>query len=427
MINNLNPYKLKNKYIALEQDENAELGKFAKLYSLLFVLAMFSGSTFLSEYVMQLLSIMVIISVLIVKQIGIKKECYYIGINNKIIVFMILFDLFLCYQLLNTFSFNVTFVFVLRFMIYTLMLVFVMKPNVLLYIIKLCKTYAFIAAITIIFTSLINGERSGGIVGSYQYAGILMSASAGFYIVDYYKRNGTSNILGLLIIIIALFISGKRALSIFTFAAYFVISFLYKGKNKIIKFSFLNIILFCSVILSSFFIPQVRTLIDRFIYYSGDKTYNGRTYYWNVAMDIWNNNKLDGIGMGTYSLYFDKFYHRTGNLEAYDAHNIYIQMLADGGLIGASLIVMILMISLIRTLKVVRYIRLTDNRNEIQLIYYSLYLQLWFIVYGLSGNPLYGASQFFIYIAGVSIFLSVSKKMNYKARKMKLFNIVWGS
>ncbi|MDU6983198.1 MAG: O-antigen ligase family protein [Terrisporobacter othiniensis] len=422
----VNSYKTKDNYLELEKKEDIQIGKFVKLYTLLFVMVMFSGSTFMSEYVMQISVIMTAISIFIVIQKGIKKDCYYMGINNRITRIIILFDLFLCFQLLHTFSFKVTFVFVLRFIVYTFMLVFVMKPNVLRYIIKICKAYSFIAAISIIITSLINGERSGGILGSFQYAGILMAVCAGFYIVDYYTEKGLYNVAGLAFTVIALFISGKRSLSIFTFGAYFVISFLYKGKSKLVKFSVMNIILVSMLSLAFCFIPQVRTLIDRFIYYAGDTTYNGRTYYWDVAIDIWNNNKLLGIGMGNYSLYFDKFYHRTGNLEAYDAHNIYIQLLAETGLIGTCLIVLLLIISILRTYKVIKLIRVTKNKKEIQLMYYSLYIQLWFVVYGLSGNPIYGASEFFIYIFGVSILLCVCKKIDCKVNKLKLFNIVWG-
>lgn len=423
----ININQINNNCIQSEDKEDTKISKLSKLYTILIVMIMFSGSTFISEYVMQISVIIILLSVFIVRQKGIKKECYYMGINNKIVKTIILFNLFLCFQLLSAYSFKVTFVFVLRFTAYTLMLVFVMKPNILHYTMKVCKRYSFIVSISIIITSLINGERSGGLVGSYQYAGILMAVCAGFYIVDYYTEKGIHNVIGLAFIIIALFISGKRSLSIFTFAAYFVISFLYKGKSKFIKFSIMNTFLILIVSLAFCFVPQVRTLIDRFLYYSGDTTYNGRTYYWDVAMDIWNNNKLTGIGMGNYSLYFDKFYHRTGNLEAYDAHNIYIQLLSETGLIGTGLIIILLFISILRTYKVVRLTRKIKDKKIIQLMYYSLYIQLWFIVYGLSGNPIYDASEFFIYILGVSILLSVCKSINCKVNKLKLFNIVWGN
>lgn len=418
--------KISTNCVKLENKKDEHISKLSKLYAILLVMAIFSGSTFISDYVMQLSIMMTLLSVFIVIQKGIKKECYFIGINNKVTKTIILFDLFLCFQLLSAYSFKVTFVFVLRFIAYTLMLVFVMKPNVLHYIMKVCKGYSFIVSISIIITSLINGERSGGLLGTYQYGGILMAVCAGFYIVDYYTEKVTYNAIGLAFIIIALFISGKRTLSIFTFAAYFVISFLYKGKNKFIKLSIMNIFLISIVGVGFCIIPQVRTLIDRFLYYSGDTTYNGRTYYWDVAVDIWNNNKLSGIGMGNYSLYFDKFYHRTGNLEAYDAHNIYMQLLAETGLIGTGLIIILLFISILRTYKVIRLAHKIKNKKIIQLMYYSLYIQLWFIVYGLSGNPIYDASEFLIYILGVSILLSVCKYLDCKVNKLKLFNIVWG-
>jgi hypothetical protein len=65
---------------------------------------------------------------------------------------------------------------------------------------------------------------------------------------------------------------------------------------------------------------------------------DGRATLWKAALDIYRTAKLRGTGAGTYQQYYPRY--RTGEIENYvvDAHSLYLQSLAENGLIGLLLI-----------------------------------------------------------------------------------------
>ena len=177
------------------------------------------------------------------------------------------------------------------------------------------------------------------------------------------------------------------------------------------------------MIVAYFTVPAVRMLAERILLYSGDKTYNGRSYYWTAALSIFSNNKIHGIGMGCFSQYFDVYFHRLGNLEAYDAHNIYIQMLAELGIVGEALFVIFFVICLISTIKLFKKLRKIREKEYGYVLCYSVFLQIWFIVYGATGNPLYGAGQSFFYIASIAMMMSVKHELKIKEYNCEFMSV----
>ncbi len=67
---------------------------------------------------------------------------------------------------------------------------------------------------------------------------------------------------------------------------------------------------------------------------------DGRTPLWEVALKVYRSDKLHGTGAGTYQ----QFYARYRNERAYvtDAHSLYLQALAELGLVGLVLIVTVI-------------------------------------------------------------------------------------
>lgn len=390
-----------------------------KLYILIYMIIMFSGSTFLSDYVMPLAVVLIGILACGAKLKGVDKIAFTSNKDRILKFIFLLIILFLIYQLTFTYDFNTTLVFLERFMIYFLYLIFIPKIIVNYKLLKSMKIYSIIVAISILIMVIINGEKSGGLVGNYQFAGMMMSISFGLILIDYYFEKGNFNTFALILTFLALLSSGKRMFSFLALLSYIIIYLFSIDSSKRKKFLGLTILVIISVIISYIFIPSVRLVVQRVAEYSNDTTYNGRSYFWDAALDIYNNHKLKGIGMGTFSKNFDVYYHRLGNMEAFDAHNIYIQMLAEIGIVGELLFISFFIISLIKTLKLYKKIKEKKEKEKLYVLCYSLYLQLWFIIYGFTGNPLYGASQFFFYITAVAMMISV-KNDNLKINKKKV-------
>lgn len=68
-----------------------------------------------------------------------------------------------------------------------------------------------------------------------------------------------------------------------------------------------------------------------------DDPTTGRTHFWSVTVDIIKNHPILGIGLGAYSVVYTGYDSRNGLFRLEQAHNDYLQVLSDGGIVGAVL------------------------------------------------------------------------------------------
>jgi O-antigen ligase len=61
---------------------------------------------------------------------------------------------------------------------------------------------------------------------------------------------------------------------------------------------------------------------------------NGRAHYWPIALKIFFANPILGAGLDAFGVAFTKFDTWNGAFRVEQAHNDYLQMLADAGLAG---------------------------------------------------------------------------------------------
>jgi hypothetical protein len=70
-----------------------------------------------------------------------------------------------------------------------------------------------------------------------------------------------------------------------------------------------------------------------------DPANNGRLSLWKAAIHIYDTQKLHGTGAGTYQLYYPRY--RTERLYVVDTHSLYLQSLAELGVVGFALILLV--------------------------------------------------------------------------------------
>jgi O-antigen ligase len=63
----------------------------------------------------------------------------------------------------------------------------------------------------------------------------------------------------------------------------------------------------------------------------------GRSHFWSVTLDIIRAHPLVGTGLGAFGVVYTRYDSRNGLYRLEQAHNDYLQILADGGVIGAVL------------------------------------------------------------------------------------------
>jgi O-Antigen ligase len=83
--------------------------------------------------------------------------------------------------------------------------------------------------------------------------------------------------------------------------------------------------------------PHVTQTRDRLT----DPANNGRLPLWKVALDIYEPHKLRGTGAGTYQQYYPRY--RTQGYYVVDAHSLYLQSLAELGVVGFVLILVVVL------------------------------------------------------------------------------------
>ena len=65
---------------------------------------------------------------------------------------------------------------------------------------------------------------------------------------------------------------------------------------------------------------------------------SGRTHFWSVAWQVFKSHPVVGAGMEAFGVAYSRFDTRNGFFRVEQAHNDYLQMLADGGLIGLAMV-----------------------------------------------------------------------------------------
>jgi len=63
----------------------------------------------------------------------------------------------------------------------------------------------------------------------------------------------------------------------------------------------------------------------------------GRAHFWNVTLDIIKAHPIVGTGLGAFPTVYTRYDSRNGAFRLEQVHNDYLQILSDGGVIGAAL------------------------------------------------------------------------------------------
>lgn len=252
-----------------------------------------------------------------------------------------------------------------------------------------------------------NSGCMAGLTNHYSTNGMFIASGLIIYCCHMlkYKKKSKMNYFLIVFAIISLLLTGKRGHILFAAGALFTTYYIYTGRNKRNRwqkvFGILFIV-FCGFGILLTAVPQLSTFVTRFqeSMDSGDIT-NNRKIFWTLAIQLFKNNPILGIGWNR----FRSFSESILNYSAH-AHNIYIQLLCETGILGFITYITWIIFMLYKGIENFILLRKKSiNSGDYSLYHmaFSVAYQVFFVLYGFTGNPLYDEETFIVYFVACAI------------------------
>lgn len=205
----------------------------------------------------------------------------------------------------------------------------------------------------------------------------------------------------------AILLTAKRGPILFNLIDIFIVTVIVmKLNHKKMKSVVIFFIVFFLAVIIFYYTPAAQRIVEKYMHLASENdVLNGRNELWRQSFDIFLDNPVFGVGANTIVLFIGD-----------SSHNTYIQILAEFGIIGSLFFYAAFIATMITSYMNVRTLFYGQelNNEEKTGIIISLYIQIYFLLYGLSGNALYNIVVFTAYM----IMLSVINSYIYQKNKL---------
>ena len=263
----------------------------------------------------------------------------------------------------------------------------------------ICKSSTSYCPARIAFKSGMNA----GITIQSSTNGCYMAIFALFHACRFLDNPKKKNSILAIITMVCLLIIGKRAHFLFTIIAIFI-AYITRNKNfnivsfvkNNLKIIVIGVISLLGIIAVSNAVPQIRTTIDRIAASKdSDDITSRRGPLYDLAIVKWKERPIFGNGWGAYVMAsHDKFGIDTYGSDYMHAHDDYLEILCDKGLVGLCLYAALL----VWIIKGAYRIRNNGSFQKFSFVYI-----IFFVLYGFTGTPLYIISNFVFLLATIII------------------------
>lgn len=244
-------------------------------------------------------------------------------------------------------------------------------------------------------------------------AGLIAYAIAfvllGYFALSDRKTNKWVYIPIIAIFFVALILTGKKGVLFCSIAAFsLVILLIYASKNQWLKvFRYIvavSVVLFVGYIyiITNADNPVIARLNEFFTNLSTGERYDSyRSVLYGYALSQWQNNKFFGIGWRQFSRLTVEVY---GMASGHEVNRDYLQLLCETGLVGLTLTLIPLIVTLRRMIYVMRRMpREKGLRQHYRVIAFAGFIQLFFVLYAFVEIPFYDYTFFAVYILSCAI------------------------
>lgn len=259
---------------------------------------------------------------------------------------------------------------------------------------------------------------SGGLLSHTGSAGCFIYTGLAAYItlIKNERRNAHSitSILVTIAFLISALLIQKRGFILDTVVSLIVIkvlqirieNFRAINVNRMIKRALASVVIIVIFFMIFYQVQLIHdaivSLLDRFI--ENDDFLSGRTSLYALALSLVEGQEILGIGWGNYRI---KTMGLFGIVDkTYAVHNVYLQLYCETGVIGLVAFLIAACSTIVYSIKKYRMlIKDRKDSEEKRIVELGLFIQLFFLSYCMSGNPLYDYNFCIIYFIGIMMTL----------------------
>lgn len=272
---------------------------------------------------------------------------------------------------------------------------------------------------SLLFGSRFNGFSSGlqGFTNQTGKAAAILTYALGAYLYFYSsKKKYYVNTIVILSFVIAVLLTGKRSMTFVVILVPMIVLLVSsKKKSSLLKITLSLTVLAVSVLsfiesnsdklneIAGF--KKVSKGVKMFVDDEGDVELGEREILWRMALRGYEKNPIFGVGVAQ----FENWSGLPTNV-----HNAYLQVLCEQGNVGLLFFVVPLLYCLLHTIYLVRIADENDPGKKV--LQFSLFVQLYFIIYGFSGNPTRNPNGYIIYFCAIGLLQSYQYH-NYKEKR----------
>lgn len=224
------------------------------------------------------------------------------------------------------------------------------------------------------------------------------------------KNNKVKKVIMIALFGLGIILTGKRsALLLLPFLSIAVLL-----PRQIINLSFSKFFVLLSsftifpILIINFFMDKIEMII---LSGKGTSPLSNRELYWNIAFNMIKEKKFLGHGLYSYDLRFNQLRNHAGFA---GAHNSFLQLIAELGIIGGSLYILFIIYNIIFSIRIYFNAIKENQKLEAFISGVSIFVQLLCIGIGVSESIFYQPQQLFTYLMFSGLCFSISKKNKEK-------------
>lgn len=245
----------------------------------------------------------------------------------------------------------------------------------------------------------VDGVAVSGLAFEKAYAAFLCNLGLGVLLARLFTKGiNISTCIEILIVSAALMMTGKRALFIIPLVGIIGFTLLFTRNHRVMAALSVTLVVIILVLVAYAFIPQVSLVFDRLFADNGDPL-SGREVFWGYAIQMFLSAPVFGVGFLSFNSYaFERGFLYYGEPWRFQAHNVYLQVLAELGIVGFTILSCLFAILIIGLVREVKY---RPSLYTLTALYWIVLIAL----YSLTGNTIYYACQFIVLSIVCMVFL----------------------